>query len=69
MKDSPLFTVKEAAGYLRVHPNSLYVLVRAHDFPALKVGGAWRIPKDALDDWIQKQLKEKPELIGEWLSR
>lgn len=67
--ESPLLTVKEAAEYLRCHQNTIYVLVRAHEFPAIKVGCSWRIVRKELDDWIQRQLKEKPELLEHWLSR
>jgi excisionase family DNA binding protein len=43
-----LLTPSEAALYLRTTRNTVYRWLRAGSLPALKVGGAWRIPKDAL---------------------
>ncbi len=44
-----LLTPSEAALYLRTTRNTVYRWLRAGTLPALKVGGAWRIRKGALD--------------------
>jgi excisionase family DNA binding protein len=44
-----LLTPSEAALYLRTTRNTVYRWLRAGSLPALKVGGAWRIRKGALD--------------------
>jgi excisionase family DNA binding protein len=50
--DSPILLVKEAAEYLRVSPDVIYNYCNSKpDFPAVKVGGQWRIHKALLDDW------------------
>ena len=37
-----ILTLKEAARLLRVHPMTLYKLVRRQQVPATKLGGQWR---------------------------
>ena len=64
--DSPVMTVQEAAEYLKVSPDTMYVLVRAKTFPAVKVGNSWRILRRELDAWLDKQLKDKPENLARW---
>ena len=52
---SELLTVREAAKYLRMSYSTLYKLVEKQRVPALKVGGAWRLHKGVLDDWLERQ--------------
>ena len=54
--DSPFLNIKELAAYLRMSEPVTYGLVRAKDFPAFKIGGSWKVPKDKLDKWVLKQL-------------
>ena len=61
--DSPVMTVQAAADYLKVSVDTMYVLVRAKAFPAVKVGNSWRVLRRELDEWLQEQLKEKPDNI------
>jgi excisionase family DNA binding protein len=41
--DKGVFTVEEAASYLRVSRQTIWRLIRAGTLPAGKVGRAWRI--------------------------
>jgi len=43
----PVMTVAEVAQYLKVHPTTLYKLVRRHQIPAFKIGSDYRFDKDA----------------------
>lgn len=58
---SPLtvLTIPEVAEYLKISKDRVYVLVRSNAFPALKVGGVWRIPRECLDKWILEQIDDK----------
>jgi excisionase family DNA binding protein len=56
--ESPLLTIKETAVYLKVHFHTVYDLVRTKELPALKIGRAYRIPKEKLDEWISDQMKD-----------
>lgn len=42
-------TVKEAAGVLRRHPNTIYKLVHQGELPAVRIGGIIEINRDAVD--------------------
>jgi excisionase family DNA binding protein len=47
--EDQLLTPTEAAQYLRTTRNTVYRWLRAGTLPAIKIGGAWRISKDALE--------------------
>lgn len=49
---APLLTVKELAAYLRVHPTTIYRLLRAGELPACRLGSDWRFSREAIDAWI-----------------
>ncbi|MEW6095847.1 MAG: helix-turn-helix domain-containing protein [bacterium] len=49
-----IMTVKEIAGYLRVHESSIYRLSKAGKIPAYKVGRSWRFKKDKIDEWLHQ---------------
>lgn len=52
---SDLLTVKEAAQYLKLNYMTVYKLAQRGKIPASKVGGNWRIDKDALGEWLGRQ--------------
>ena len=47
----PILTVAEVARYLRVHPSTIYRLVKRKDLPAFKVGRDWRFDFRKLSEW------------------
>ena len=47
-----MLTIGEVAEILRVHPTTIYRLLKRGDFPGFKVGGNWRISTTALNQWI-----------------
>lgn len=56
-----LMTVPEAAEYMKVSKDTVYILVRAQEFPSMKINGNWRISKEHLDIWLLAQMEDKPE--------
>ncbi len=52
-KKSTLMTIEEAAQYLRLHPSTVYRLVRLSKLPAVKVGKQWRLDRGALEDRLR----------------
>lgn len=50
-----LLTVDELAQYLRIGKRKAYELCNQKGFPVIKLGMAYRIPKKALDIWLQRQ--------------
>lgn len=52
---APVWTLKEAAAFLRLSQRALYDLARARRLPAALVGGKWLFPTDALRGWLARQ--------------
>ena len=52
--ESRVLTVYDLAGYLRVHPNTVYRLLRQHKVPAFRVGSDWRFNRESIDLWIHE---------------
>jgi excisionase family DNA binding protein len=44
-------TLEEVANYLRVHPSTIYRLVKRGKLPAFKVGSDWRFNLESIEDW------------------
>jgi excisionase family DNA binding protein len=53
-------TVKELSGYLRVHPSTIYKLLRRGELPGFRIGTDWRFNVDVIDRWCAARLS-KPE--------
>ena len=41
----------EVAEYLRVHPSTIYRLLKHKQLPAFKVGSDWRFNRASIDSW------------------
>jgi excisionase family DNA binding protein len=50
MKDKVL-TVQEVSAYLRVHPSTIYRMLKKNLLPAFRVGSDWRFTVEAIDKW------------------
>lgn len=59
--ESPLMTIPETAEHLKMSIDTLYLLVKDKDFPAIKVDRRWRVITKELDLWIMRQYEEKPD--------
>jgi excisionase family DNA binding protein len=57
--DKPIvvMTTKEVADYLRVHPSTVYKLLREHQVPAFRIGSDWRFNKEQIDHWMADRIK------------
>lgn len=47
-------TVAEVATTMRVSKMTVYRLVHAGDLPAVRVGRSFRVPEDAVTDYLRK---------------
>ncbi len=52
-----VLTVRELAGYLRVHQTTVYRLLREHKLPAFRVGADWRFSREAIERWMIHEQK------------
>ena len=46
-----VMTLEEVASYLRVHPSTIYRLLKRRQLPAFKVGSDWRFNQESIDRW------------------
>ena len=44
-------TVREVSNYLRVHPSTIYRMLKHHQIPAFHVGSDWRFNVETVDSW------------------
>ena len=49
--DEEIFTVDELSKHLRVHPTTIYRLLRRGLIPGFRVGSTWRFSRAAIDQW------------------
>ena len=52
-------TVKDLALYLKIAEKTAYRFALEGKIPGFKVGSAWRFRKGEIDQWIEKQRKDK----------
>ena len=45
----PILTLPEVARYLRVHPSTVYRLLKSNQLPAFRVGRDWRFRLEDID--------------------
>ena len=55
-KAPEVLKVLEASKLLQLGINQTYELCHREDFPAIKFGKQYRIPKNALRQWLEKQV-------------
>ncbi|HUO06330.1 MAG TPA: helix-turn-helix domain-containing protein [Candidatus Binataceae bacterium] len=48
---SGVLTVQDVSSYLRVHPSTIYRMLKRHQLPAFRVGSDWRFTVEAIDKW------------------
>jgi excisionase family DNA binding protein len=53
-KAKAVLTIGEVAEMLRVHPTTVYRLLKRGDIPGFKIGGNWRVSVDALNRWMSE---------------
>jgi excisionase family DNA binding protein len=52
---STILTVQELSEYLRVHPTTIYRLLRTKQIPGFRVGSDWRFNIDIIDRWCSEE--------------
>jgi excisionase family DNA binding protein len=53
-----VMTVKELSDYLRVHPSTVYKLLRRGDLPGFRIGTDWRFNAEVIDRWcLERNMK------------
>ena len=55
--------MKELADYLKIAEKTAYRFALEAKIPGFKVGSAWRFRKGEIDQWIEKQRKDKKKCL------
>ena len=56
MADDPdILTVKEICELLRLHPATVYKLVKQGKIPSFRIGSEWRFRKDVMMRWMAQR--------------
>ncbi|MGA8058088.1 MAG: helix-turn-helix domain-containing protein [Candidatus Binataceae bacterium] len=50
-------TVHEVSTYLRVHPSTIYRLLKRHQIPGFRIGSDWRFNIEEIDRWRLEQVR------------
>lgn len=50
-------TPKQVVDILNMKQAFVYELFNSKDFPSFKIGGSWRVKRDDLNLWMEKQKK------------
>ena len=57
-----VMTVRELSAYLRVHPSTIYKLLRRGELPGFRIGTDWRFNAEVIDRWcLERNLKPAEE--------
>jgi len=62
--EEEIFTIKELSEHLRVHPTTIYRLLRQGRLPGFRVGSNWRFNRAAIEQWEQLQASEPQAPTG-----
>jgi excisionase family DNA binding protein len=53
-----VLTIGEVAQLLRVHPATIYRLLKKKGIPAFRVGFDWRFSREAVEAWMKESSAE-----------
>ncbi len=57
--DGDILTITELSEHLRVHPTTIYRLLRQGRIPGFRVGASWRFSRRAIENWERGQVEIK----------
>ena len=68
--NSRILTVRDVSNYLRVHPSTIYKMLKRNQLPAFRVGSDWRFTVEAIDHWLEsvEPAAASPAATGNELS-
>jgi excisionase family DNA binding protein len=61
--DKALQTLPEAAAYLSISRSSIYQMLNRGDLPTVRIGRAVRIPTSALEEWVDRRVRESQGVV------
>jgi excisionase family DNA binding protein len=58
-REVEILTVDEVAAWLRIHPTTVYRLLRQGKIPGFKVGSDWRLNREMIEQWSKREVEEE----------
>jgi excisionase family DNA binding protein len=52
---SKVMTLEELAELLRVHPSTIYRLLKKRKIPGFKLGSDWRFSQESVERWVKER--------------
>jgi excisionase family DNA binding protein len=62
---SKVLTVRELCDYLRVHPSTIYRLMKDRQLPGFRIGSDWRFNIEEVERWCTQLEAASHEVGGE----
>ena len=56
---APVLTVNELSDYLKLHPTTIYRLLKAGQLPGFRIGSDWRFNVKEIERWLA-ECEKKP---------
>jgi len=56
---APVLTVNELSDYLKLHPTTIYRLLKAGQLPGFRIGSDWRFNVKEIERWLT-ECEKKP---------
>jgi excisionase family DNA binding protein len=53
-----VLTVNELSDYLKVHPSTIYRLLKTGQLPAFRIGSDWRFNVEEIERWLVEREKK-----------
>jgi excisionase family DNA binding protein len=53
-----VLTLAEVAQFLRVHPSTVYRLLKQGAIPAFRLGSDWRFTREAIESWTKERSQD-----------
>jgi excisionase family DNA binding protein len=50
-----VLTLEEVARFLKVHPSTVYRLLKKKQIPAFKMGSDWRFNQESIEKWVNER--------------
>ena len=61
---SRVLTVQDLSMYLKVHPSTVYRMLKNKQIPAFRVGSDWRFNVELIDQWLGKLGSPRPASVN-----
>ena len=62
--DNEILTLKEICDLLRVHPSTIYKLIREGKIACFRIASEWRFRKEVIVHWLDEKSIQSQQIRG-----